>query len=183
MRTLIAGTSLLIGLSSSFAATISSGGVTGGGGNLLTTSSPSDPMSSTDVEFKVRRLGPAVIDFLSEKQSDFQNGKMPAGDLQTFAPIFEGQGDVRATLAPVKLNVPGDRSCFSSDGQEFDGSNQGTASAISVCISAQRIAPKVDQTTLLPQASALLVHEFSEILGATDEQAYALQRAALKQLQ
>lgn len=162
-------------------ASVYRGGVTGGGGNVLVTSQPTRLMDREQVEMRIRTLRPAIVDYLRRKELDFRNGRMDPAAQRAFQPLFINRHQVATMTDAIRLHVDDWHPCFDQNAVAFDGTAL-TCHADSICLSALRIARKVDAAEIDAQAGALMIHEFSEALGLSDDEAIALQRAALTEL-
>lgn len=138
-------------------------------------------MSADRVEQRIEELKPVVLEYLADKKQEFDSGKMNLALAETFAPLFSGQRNIIDQLQRVRLHVREEHPCYTRDGASFDGTSdfQGDGR---ICLSAHSISTKVDYSEVDLQSSALMVHEYSEIAGANDEQAIAIQIAVLKDL-
>lgn len=157
------------------------GGISGGGGNVMYAGSVQRQMSADRVEQRIEELRPVVLQYLGEKKAQFDSGKLDQTSTATFAPLFANQQNIMGALERVRLSVREEHPCYTRDGASFDGTSEGKGGG-RICMSAHSISTKVDYSEVDLQTSALMVHEFSEIAGANDEQAIAIQIAVLKDL-
>jgi hypothetical protein len=154
------------------------GGVSGGGGNVMVDGTPVHPTDTASVEAVVLGAKPALIKYLDTKNSVFKNGTLNAQQIAIFKPLFTSKKKISAVVRKVGVDVLTDRPCFDQMGQPFDGSTI-SRDVNTVCISANSIASKVEKNDLDPQSKALLLHEYSELVGVTEEQARRIQRQAI----
>lgn len=174
-------TALTVSIGVTSPAWASLGGISGGGGNCIVSQIPTKSLDPEYVEHTVRILKPTVISFLQQKEQMFKNGEMADDEALIYQPLFEKMSSVAEALNPIPVHVDDKNPCFDQVGQEFDGSTL-APQANMICISAKRIARKLEQDDLAPQASALLVHEFSEKVGLTDDDALQIQARVLGEL-
>jgi hypothetical protein len=157
------------------------GGISGGGGNVIISQMPTQSLDPEYVKHTVRNLKSSVVLFLQQKEQMFENGEMADDEAFIYQPLFEKMSSVAEALNPIPVYVDDKNPCFDQSGQKFDGSTL-APKANMVCISAKRIARKLEQDDLTPQTSALLVHEFSEKFGLTDDEAIQIQTRVLAEL-
>lgn len=157
------------------------GGISGGGGNVLFPTPPSDPMDPESTQHLIRGLKTDVVNYVATKENSFREGSLSAVERPAFAALFELQPGVAQRVSVLGMKVEDDDPCFDFSHQEVDGSTIRPGSD-RICISALRIAKKVDKSEIKAQSMALMIHEYGEILGLTEEQATHLQQTVLKEL-
>jgi hypothetical protein len=98
---------------------------------------------------------------------------------QAFAKLFAQPQSVFAVIEQVWPSVRDSRPCYDSAQNPVDGSvanfHEGT-----FCISAYSIAQKVHRKEIPAQSAALLMHEYSELVGLTESEAVSLQSHVLE---
>lgn len=157
------------------------GGVTGGGGNLLVNDLPTKSLNPEYVEHQLHKLKPKVLEFIGEQERVYREGLMSNQRAAVFRVLFEGRQNLREKLKDVTIFVDEEAPCFDHRGEAYDGTYVKSEKS-SMCLSAHRIARKVVPHELIPQAAALMVHEFSEIMGLDDADAISIQAQALEDL-
>jgi len=168
--------------SNSSHALLSRGGISGGGGNVIYATAPSKPHDVWFVETRIQAAKPRVLEYLSEKEQQYRSGGMDSDQAAVFAPLFSKNHRVSKKAASIELKVTTTEPCYDQNGHEFDGSILAT-DADDVCMSAKRIAEKVELTELDAQSAALMIHEFIEFFGLSDEEAIQIQILALSHFQ
>lgn len=175
-------TSAMLMFSSSSYALLSLGGISGGGGNVIYATAPSQSLDVSFVKTRIQSSRSAVLKYLSQKEQQYRRGDMDSTQAAVFAPLFEKNRKVSEKAADIELKVTTTESCYDQDGHEFDGSILAT-DVDDVCMSAKRIAEKVELTELDAQSAALMIHEFIEFFGLSDEEAIQIQVLALGHFQ
>jgi hypothetical protein len=155
------------------------GGVSGGGGNVIVSYPQSVAPSVPAVRSRIRALKPMMERYFQEKEAAFASGSLPTAQYAALQPLFSGYPDVAMAIRPIEVQIEEHAPCHDADGNPFDGSTRGLNSD-QVCLSALRIAGKVEASELGAQISALMAHEFAEVLGLDDENAIRIQEIVLK---
>ncbi len=93
----------------------------------------------------------------------------------------DNENNLHGVMEEIKLDIQLDQPCFDILGNVFDGSTFNQKKH-SICISAFTIAQKCIKNEIPTLASALVMHEFSEVVGLSDEEAIALQKQVLSEL-
>lgn len=157
------------------------GGVSGGGGFLISPETPDQYTSPQKIEDLIKKHAESSLEkYLISKKQKFDKGQLPGHELATLEPILK-QGAIFNTMKKTNLVVEEDHSCFGAQGEPTDASffNQKKKA---ICISAKNIAEKVHPKELKPQALALMMHEYSEIMGLADQDAVGVQKIVLDDL-
>lgn len=156
------------------------GGITGGGGNLIEpVAAPVHASPEIAKRIIVRSLA-SLERYLQEKHSLFMSGDLPGGEEAAFAPIFLSQRSIEDVIENTRLLIPDEHSCRDAGHRPVDGSVV-TPEPNAICISAYNIAHKTAPEDIPPQAVALLLHEYSELVGLDEQQAVRAQAAALEE--
>lgn len=160
---------------------LTQGGVSGGGGNILAPKTPLAPVDPEVAEHLVYRSYGLFRIYIQEKQAAFNEGRLPTQEQALFAPIFTSPERVIEVLRNVRVHVADHRPCRDAQSQPVDGSTL-SQEPNSICISAFNIARKTELDDIPPQSAALMVHEYGELLGLSEDQAVQVQGAALQEL-
>gem|GEM_PF-6941215 len=142
---------------------------------------PSQTFSVEVVERRINGLRRSAFYYLLKKEVDFQAGRVDSPVGKILAPFFTRTTSVIPRLQKVKLRVRSDAPCYDRRGIAFDGSASVYGRG-KICLSAIRLAQKVDARQIEPQIMALMIHEFSEILGASEAEAIMIQYEVLREL-
>jgi hypothetical protein len=151
------------------------GGVNGGGGGTL----PANPITVIDVVKIVgeskKTLDPLVkFQLWSHVRIGFREG--------TVAPkLFDGQVTIWNVLQDTNIEILMDKPCHYANGRETDGSVHASKPG-AICISAFRIAPKLIIERAPIEINALILHELSHLLGATEDEARDYQRTSADEM-
>lgn len=161
MRSLLIATMFLATATPAFA-----GGVSGGGGN----SKPADRVTAQEVKDTLQKAR-MYVQFRFNHLSRFSRPEeWSAAERKLFASPKTVMSFVREI--PLQLNEQGP--CLDPEGKEMDGSALLQPSP-SICISIPRLTEKLSKDNLRVQAFALVLHEFSHLVGTDEAQADELQ--------
>lgn len=156
------------------------GGISGGGGNLLSPTAPDHPGDPRAVRAQVYDADTFLRTYLEDKQTKFAAGTMTAEESVLFAPVFNTHFNITHALRDTRVHIDRSGPCYVGR-TPVDGSAK-LHDEREICISAYNIAVKVRADEIPAQSAGLLLHEYSEVTGTTDEQAVALQTYLLKDL-
>lgn len=181
MKTLLALV-FFVSLSQSAFAIIIDGGISGGGGNVI---NPKAPIAIQDVR-AIRNIivnsKELLKSFIEAKWVLYNSGSMDFDNHRMYSVLFFNDDlNLHKIMNLIKIHSPIDLPCTDSYGNTYDGSTF-DAEDDSVCISAFNFAQKVDMTEVPIQAAALVMHEFSEVAGLSDEDAITIQKDVLEEL-
>jgi signal-transduction protein with cAMP-binding, CBS, and nucleotidyltransferase domain len=155
------------------------GGISGGGGNMIEPKAISIKMDVDLAKVMVHQSHEDLDQYISLKKSDFKQGKLSRDQMRAFAPVFNSQHKIEEVMDVVNLHVETNSPCFDAQLKPVDGSIY-TNKLNSVCVSAFNITNKADATDVLPQANALVLHEYCEVMQLTEDEAVRVQTEALK---
>lgn len=143
------------------------GGMDGGGGGTL----PAHPASIYEIQDIAQEAKPDLLYLLNgyEWREKYDQQK------PLYKKLFGGPRKAQEVLKDLRLEVRLDKPCLTSGGTEVDGSIYGLKSN-TICLSAFRISQKVDKAAAEREVLALLMHEISHFLGATEDEAVDLQK-------
>ena len=157
------------------------GGVSGGGGNMISPKSPvtiANPEAVQQIVYKARNV---LYRYVSQKRTAYLNNQLSLSQRAAFAPLFSSNLTIERVISSAHLHVNEHHACWDENHQPVDGSTI-TPHPDSICISAYNIARKTDVSDIAPQSAALMLHEYGELTGLNEDQAVAIQKAALKDL-
>ena len=155
------------------------GGVSGGGGHVINPSTPETYQDPKQIEEMIKCTIKPVQAYLLKKHAEYQYGLLPADQAKAFGKVFTAPKSIHEAFKKVKMDVPDEQSCFDYDNQPVDGSIF-HENKRQVCISAKNIADKVRIDEVKAQSGALIIHEYSEIVGLNEEEAVELQKISLE---
>ncbi|MGZ3696391.1 MAG: hypothetical protein ACXVBL_19085, partial [Bdellovibrionota bacterium] len=141
----------------------------GGGGGTL----PADPVSTKDVAQFIQKEAKLNLRLFlkyslwSQQSSHF---KIPSK-------LFDGPRTIYDVMENTDIEVRVDRPCFDNRGKETDASIYADAPG-AICFSAFRVAPKLPEELMRKEVLALMLHEFSHLLGTTEKEAREYQAEA-----
>ena len=165
-----------------FSQSIMAGGISGGGGNVILPTPPNVIQDPREIRHIIRGSKSLLCKFISAKYALYRSGSMSNDDMRMYSVLFLEDGfNLHEVMEEITLDIPIDRPCYDRDGNIFDGSTFNQKEH-SVCISAYTIAKKVDLLEVPMQAAALAMHEFSEVVGLSDDDAIVLQKEVLDEL-
>ena len=177
MKALYLILSVLIALNSQFSFALT-GGVSGGGGYVINPTLPEKYQDPELVESMVKCTLKPVQDYLQKKNLEFNSGKLAENEIEIFTKIFTTPLSIHDALKKVKLDVTDEKPCFDSENKPVDGSIF-HKNKKAVCISAKNIADKVHFNEIKAQSAALIIHEYTEVIGLTEEGAIEVQKISL----
>lgn len=157
------------------------GGVSGGGGNMLSPKAPSRPVNAETAEHMILQARTILKNYIHEKKYAFRTGTLSSEQIDAFAPVFNSEQNVEDVIHSTRLHINEKYSCWDENRRPVDGSTI-TPTPNSICISARNIANKADISDITPQSVALMLHEYSELVGLSEEQAVKAQSTALSEL-
>lgn len=158
------------------------GGVSGGGGNLISASAPTEKQDPREIRNIILSSQKLLNKFINTKFSLYNSGSMDYDNLKMYSVLFaDNENNLHEVMEEIKLDIQLNQPCFDSLGNVFDGSTFNQKKH-SICISAFTIAQKCIKNEIPTQASALVMHEFSEVVGLTDEEAITLQKQVISEL-
>lgn len=159
------------------------GGVSGGGGNVINPIPPdSGCVPDHDyVEELVQKSRYPIFNFLKRKSQQLNSNQLIGDEKIVFQKLINSKENIFEIVNHVKPHVEEDQPCFDNEGNPVDGSTL-SSKPNSICISAQRLIEKVHVKELPPQTRALLLHEYSEVSGLSEEEATFIQTKALEEM-
>ena len=161
---------------------MAAGGISGGGGNLITPSRPVTIQDPREVRHIILGTTNLLRKFINAQYILYNAGSMDYNTERMYSILFSHDEDnLHNVMEEISLDIPLDRLCFDQFGTAFDGSTY-NQSKHSICISAFSIAKKCNQTEIPIQATALIMHEYSEVVGLSDEDAIVLQNQVITEL-
>jgi hypothetical protein len=157
------------------------GVVDGGGGGTL----PADPVP---VQAVVDVIRGSKLDLRLYARMVSWNGS-PGTSPALMKKLFGQRRTLLDLIEDTPIEIKTDAPCYDAGGKEVDGSvypNPPSAGIgalpFDVCISAQRIAPKLVEERVYGETLALVLHEYSHLLGTTEDEAVEFQKAASEAL-
>lgn len=159
----------------------SHGGMSGGGGNVLPGRAPDAPANGELIEHAVKHSRGVAVSYLQELRLKFLNGDVSAEKRALLERAFSGSSDLATVARGIRVEVEDDRPCFDFQDNAVDGSIR-SDKPNRICISSHSIAAKVHRSEVVAQSAALMIHEFSELIGFSEDEAVTLQSHALTDL-
>lgn len=148
------------------------GAVSGGGGGT-TTPEPSNPIWVS--EYIRSYAGPILKMYFNKEESYFKNLSDSEKSESPYLKLYsDTDKNIFKILETVKIEIRTSEPCYDIDGTATDGSIY-AAQPDAICISAYRIASKVNSRYLATETLALVVHELSHLSGVTEDEARAIQ--------
>ena len=150
------------------------GGVSDGGGNLVDepAAGPESVASVIQHSRKDLRL------YIRALKLRFDSTTATPMDMKMFG---DPSYDLTQVIEDIPVEIRADRAC-EFEGLPVDGSAKTGEGPKNICISTQRIGAKLVSERVYVETLALMLHEYSHILGATESEATQLQRRALRDL-
>lgn len=157
------------------------GGMSGGGGNVINPTAPRHKPNPDRVDGMIEQAFQELPAFLRTQEQKLKDGKMDPTTASLYAMIFMGTPNIYDGMKNRNLHIQEDKNCYNSYGIAYDASVV-SPEPNSVCISAFSISKKVALPEIYAQVSALLVHEYSEVVGLNDDQAISIQELILAEI-
>jgi hypothetical protein len=149
-----------------------SGTVDGGGGGTT----PAHPGEIKDVIRAIHSAKENLRLYFRYRQHEIFWSSAHFGNVQTAdRRFFEGPQNLLTILEQVQIEVPTDRPCYDANHVEVDGSMYASSPQM-ICISAFRIASKVDKLRVEIEVLGLIAHELSHHIGANEDEAVMIQK-------
>lgn len=143
------------------------GGMDGGGGGTL----PAQPASV----FEIQEIAEESKSELLYLLNGYEWREKYNQDKPLYKKLFLGPVKAQQVLKEIRLEVRVDKPCYTSANKEVDASVYGIKTN-TICLSAFRIAQKLDRAVAKREVIALLMHEISHFLGSTEEEAVEIQK-------
>jgi hypothetical protein len=169
----------IIFLISMISLTANAGGVSGGGGNVLSPRPPNDFQNPEHVEQLVKKSKMNLQDYIQQKKQIYFNGEMNSRDQNLYGSIFETQVPMDQVIRSIKVDVEEHRPCYDKNLNPVDGSIHANKTN-AICVSALRLAEKVHVQEIPAQSTALMMHEYSEVMGFDEDFAVQIQKRTLE---
>ena len=157
------------------------GGVSGGGGNVISATPPVAPTDSETAEELIKKSRQFVNLYLGQKSEKFQANQMNDQEHILYSKIFAGPKNILNAVEKISPDIEDDGPCYDYENKPVDASIANRPKN-KFCISAHSISQKVDHQEIPIQSAALMIHEYSEIVGTTEEEAVTLQTQAIEEL-
>ena len=143
------------------------GGISAGGGGTL----PANPIAVFQAKEIVGKAKQFLRLYFNYERRYFSKSTS-ALDYKKF---YYGENNLATQLEKTDIEILEDKPCLNKFGKEVDASIYASR-ANTICISAQRIAPKLIKENASKEINALLVHELSHFLGANEKEATDIQK-------
>lgn len=157
------------------------GGVSGGGGNVIDPREPDRYLDPEEAEGIVESSHSIFYKYIVNKKKMFHSNQLNQTQSEVFRPVFEAPRDIIETIHKVRVHVEDDHSCWDAQKRPVDGSIFSKKDN-SICISAFNLAQKAHVEDIPHQSAALMLHEYSELVGLSEEEAVQVQVEALSDL-
>lgn len=157
------------------------GGVSGGGGNVINPTPPNEALDGETAEEIVKASFKYVHIYLQDKASQYQNNEMSPADQNLYAKIFEGNNNIINAVGTIRPKVEDERPCFDFASKPVDASVV-SRKPNTFCVSAFSLGQKVIHSEIPIQSTALMIHEYSELIGLSEDEAVIFQTKALEDL-
>lgn len=161
---------------------VSAGGISGGGGTVINPDKPTKTQNPEVIEHVISNSKPQFYAYVQKKYQDFLAGRLSPVENDLYAKLFSSNSqDLNSVMKKYSVYVDDKSPCYSSDRTPVDGSIYSSVPN-SVCISAVAFAEKVDYPQVTKQSIALMLHEYGEVSGLSEDDAVTLQKSALVDL-
>lgn len=150
------------------------GGFSGGGGNVK----PGQRITKEDAIQAIEQNRRFVLFYFNAREHFLKSSdEWTALDRKLFGAAPTVTDRALAVRVTIEKNGP----CRDGKGNAVDGSAVATVPQ-SICISADRLVEKLDRQNFQMQVVALMIHEYSHLVGLNEREANTLQSQALAEL-
>lgn len=163
---------VFLGLTLALTSTANAGGVGGGGGGTL----PIDPVTAEEVH-SVAIEGSGLLRLIFKGIE----ARKPVAEPAIYQKLFGGEATIYDKIGQTGIYVATTTPCYDTDGNPNDGSIV-APEPNKICISSFSITQKLPESEAFPQIFALIVHEYSHLVGCTEAEADAIQLYAARAL-
>jgi|GEM_PF-2207866 len=161
---------------------LAKGGISGGGGNVINSTPPTEYQDPHDIRAVIKDSKYILYRFIKAKYSLFRRGSMSNEDMRLYGVLFaDSETNLHEVMEDIKIDIPVDQGCFDKLGNEYDGSSYNPTNH-KICISAFRISKNTIMDEVPIQSAALILHEYAEVVGLTDDEAIDLQIQMITEL-
>lgn len=149
------------------------GGVSGGGGGVK----PANPINQWDLSIAISQARRHATFYLNSLEWGPDYIYLP-GHPGLRKKLFQGERSVQDWILALPISENESGPCLDPDGREMDGSAR--LNPPQVCLSLPRLMEKLSKETVRNQVTALIIHEYAHLTGATEEEADFLQSNAIE---
>jgi hypothetical protein len=151
------------------------GTITGGGGG---TTNP-DPVPQYAIESTVADYtGLILISWFRYEQHAYNLGSEAEKLKSPFRKVFESKTSIFELIRDSSVEIRSNGPCLDAEGKPWDGSIYASSPNV-ICLSSYTMAPKLNFANVEAETIALAAHEYSHLLGTNEDEAKAIQQAAL----
>lgn len=142
------------------------GGINGGGGGTL----PAEPITVYEV-LKIITEAKKTLNLYVKYEMHFDGVYTE----ELSQKLYGGPTTLWDVLQNTNIEIENKKPCYDSKGHAVDGSIH-ASKPNAICISAYRIAPKLERDRARVEILGLIVHELSHLVGATEFEATHIQK-------
>lgn len=155
------------------------GGVSDGGGG---TTRPQSADPEWIVGTAIRDSAKMLIFWLNaEKANHFRRVRNRPAEESPTRVLFESNQDVFELVRKISIELRMSEPCYDRNNNATDGSIHGVPAG-SICLSPFSMAPKLNDMNYHYETAALIMHEISHLLGASEAEATKIQQAVIYDL-
>jgi hypothetical protein len=147
------------------------GGVGGGGGGTL----PTNPVGPWEVEYIAKETFAKL--FLRLFYNQLEGGAL-SSEPAVHEKLFGGKETIHHAIKKTGIYIADKTPCYDAYGNPKDGSIHSPVPN-TICISSFTISQKIPKSEAFPQIFSLIAHEYSHLVGATEDEADSIQRFAV----
>ena len=157
------------------------GGVSGGGGNVISPMPPDRHLDPEHAEGIIEGTVNHVRTYLYDLELDHKNDRVTSAFKPITEKLFDGKKTILNIIDRIEPDVEDERPCYDGQRKPVDGSIY-SHKKNTICISAFNLSKKVHRSQLEDQSTALMIHEYSELVGLSEDEAVLLQKKTLEDL-
>lgn len=158
-----------------------SGGVSGGGGNVFADSDVDRPTTATQAVALIQAAENDLEPYMQNKYVQLQNGALSGREKHIFEKLFKNSEFVFKNIKDNPVYIEIEKACETANKIAADGCIFSPVQN-TICISASSIAQKLNSSEIKHQATALMIHEYSELAGFNEEHAVEIQKVVVQDL-
>ena len=158
------------------------GGISGGGGEVICPDRPTYYQDPEHIKDVIEQSKSKLVSYIDYKKKQLLSDELEHSEKEIIQKIFEpNKMNIHEAVNRFSVYIDDDHPCYTSDRQPVDGSIY-SKKPNSICISSATIARKVHFNQVSKQSTALMLHEYSEVVGLTEAEAVTLQKKALEEI-
>ena len=150
-------------------------------GNVIAPTMVQNPQNPILVSRVIEHARQVLPSYLVQKENELKRGRLSASDTTALGPLLRRKTLIVMAMKRVRIAIETQDACYDRKHVPFDGSTLGSQPN-SICMSALSLSRRVEADMMPVEATALLLHEYSEVIGLSDQQAILAQTVIYRDL-